>query len=225
MKQLTALVVSLLACSAFAAQQPRDTFLEEALFAGGARDQAELDRLVALYHARLDPVADVVKDQPPQIAGWLLLKHLHVSYGGTTAVLEEYDAEAWSVKEALETGRYNCLSGSMLFIIVGRQAGLNVTGELYPRHARAVLFDQGRTFRVESTSASGFDAGDWYFYEQARPGSLSPALAVFSPNGQGDEPIMFATWVSAGEPRDAEWASKVTPTPPPLVGAFSVAEP
>src|SRR5262245_7304109 len=110
MKQLTALVVSLWSCSALAAELPRDTFLEEALFAGGARDQVEMDRLVALYHARLDPIVAVVKDQPPQIAAQLLLKHLHASYGGTTAVFKQYVSNQWSVKETLETGIYNCVS-------------------------------------------------------------------------------------------------------------------
>lgn len=223
MKQLTALVVSLLSCSAFAAQQPRDAFLEEALFAGGAQDMAELDRLVALFHARIDPIVNVVKDQPPQIAAQLLLKHLHVSYGGTTAVLKEYVLHQWSVKEALETGNYNCLSASVLFIAAARQAGLNATGELYPRHARAVVFDQGVTFRVEATDATGFDAGDWFYYAQGQRGSLAPLLGVHTPTGTGDELMMLATWFSAGQVRDTQWASKVAPTPPPLVSAFSFA--
>jgi len=218
MNKLTALVVSLLSCSALAA----DSFLEEALFAAGARDQVEMDRLVALFHSKIDPIVKVVKDQPPQIAAQLLLKHLHVSYGGTTAVFARYEMNQWSVKEALETGVYNCLSASMIFVIAARQAGLKATGELYPRHARAVVFDQGRTFRVEATDATGFDAGDWYYYAQGEAGSLRPTLGVYTPKAQGDEVMMLATWHSAQQPRDTQWASKVTPTPPPLVTAFTV---
>src|SRR5450432_2916702 len=135
MHSTVTIAVALLSVSAAAA--PRgDAFLEEALFAGGAHDQRELNRLVARYHQRIDPMVEVVRDQPPAIATQLLLKHLHVSYGGTTAVLGEYVTGAFSVNEALDTGRYNCLSATTLFVLAARQAGLNVDAERYRSHVR-----------------------------------------------------------------------------------------
>lgn len=214
--------VSLLSLSAFAGTKPpRDSFLEEALFAGGARDQVELDRLVALFHARIDPMVEVIRDSPPQIAAQLLLKHLHLSYGGTTAVLKEYQLGAFSINQALDTGKYNCLSASMLFILAARQAGLEVTGEQYYDHARVVFMDDGREFQVEPTDASGWNVSEWYV--RARSSSLGNiALVVDMPMGRGNDLMMDATWAWAREPRDARWATRIAPSPPPLITAFSV---
>ena len=58
----------LIALLALTASPLPDSFLEEALFAGGARDEADLKRLVAKYHARVDPMVELVRGQSPAIA-------------------------------------------------------------------------------------------------------------------------------------------------------------
>jgi hypothetical protein len=216
----TALALTLL-LSSYA--RAADSFLEEALFAGGARDASELQRLVALYHQRIDPMVEVVKDQPKEIAAKLLLKHLHVSYGGTTAVLVQYKSDAYSINSALDTGFYNCLSSTMLFMLAARQAGLDVTGELYSDHARAIARVDGWQYQVEATSQYGFGVEKWMLSTQVdrSSGPLGVKIVVQMPLYTGSEPLLYATWAWAGEPRDARWANRLTLSPPPLISAFS----
>jgi hypothetical protein len=200
-----------------AAVPDHSSFLEEALFAGGAHDEAELTRLVALYHRRIDPIVAVVKDQPQQIAAQLLLKHLHVSYGGTEAVLKEYKSAHWSVNEALETGTYNCLSASMLYALAARQAGLEVDGEVYSDHARVLLHIDGHEYQVEATSEYGYGASDWFIRTRVDARTLALRFEIETPERRGLETLLEGAWAWAGERRDSRWASRVAvPPPPPL---------
>jgi hypothetical protein len=146
-----------------ASAQPTDPVtVEQALFAGGARDEAEMTRLRALYHARIDPIVAVVREQPPAIAAQLLLKHLHQSYGGTEAVLKAYKIDASSLKDVLADGSYNCVAATTVFLLAARDAGLDVTAELYDDHARAVLSQGGRRIQIETTSTPrSFDVAGW----------------------------------------------------------------
>jgi hypothetical protein len=74
-------------------------------------------------------------------------------------VLQEYHAhEGISAKNVVEDKKFLCLSGSILYTLLARDAKLNVKGYLVPGHAYAVL-DGDRRIRIETTTEGpeGFD--------------------------------------------------------------------
>jgi len=76
-------------------------------------------------------------------------------------VLTEYHAiEGASAKGLVQdtNRKYQCLTGSILYTLLARDANLDVKGFIVPGHAYAVL-DKGRRIRVETTSdgPEGFD--------------------------------------------------------------------
>jgi hypothetical protein len=162
-RHLVPAVLLLTLAARTASAQPTDPVtVEQALFVGGAQNEADMTRLRALYHARIDPIVAAVRDQPPAIAAQLLLKHLHQSYGGTEAVLKAYKIDASSISDPLTDGSYNCVAATTLFLLAARDAGLDVTAEMYDSHARAVLAQGGRQIKIEPTMAyQSFDIDHW----------------------------------------------------------------
>jgi hypothetical protein len=138
--------------------------LDQALLAGGARDEADLERMRALFHGRVDPIASSLQDASPKEAADHLLRRLH----GT--ILRRYVASAWTVRDVLERGDFNCLSATTLFLLAAVQAGLgpNVSGERYRDHVRPLVFAEGRFHFVEATTADGFDAPDEFIVSRGR---------------------------------------------------------
>lgn len=84
-------------------------------------------------------------------------------------VLRDYHAyDGMSAKSVIEDNKYQCLSGSILYTLISRDAKLDVKGFLVPGHAYAVM-DKGRQIRIETTAEDrdGFD------YDPAKAGIRS----------------------------------------------------
>jgi hypothetical protein len=192
---LTACLFTQVAHAEVVRAEKSDALLEETLFAGGARTAAEMARSKALYHQRIDPIVAVAEGQPAPIAAELLLRHLHMSYGGTDAVLNEYTSHQYSVVEALETGHFNCLAATTLFVLAARQAGLNVDVELYEDHIRPVLTFSGVRYQVEATSAYGFNADEVVWH--ARGSFQTGGIAFELPNKAEMGELVTAIYASA----------------------------
>ncbi len=64
-----------------------------------------------------------------------------------------------SAKDVVENHKYLCLSGSILYTLLARDAKLNVDGFLMPGHAYAVM-EKERPIRIETTS-QGPEGFDW----------------------------------------------------------------
>lgn len=90
----------------------------------------------------------------------LLLAALHAPSGPLVA----YDERATTFREVLATGRFNCVSASVLYLLAGTALGLEVEGELLPTHARARVRTEPSSSAgwkiVETTSPRGFDPAD-----------------------------------------------------------------
>lgn len=94
-------------------------------------------------------------------------------------VLTEYHAiEGGSAKGVVQekNPKYQCLTGSILYTLLARDANLDVKGYIVPGHAYAVL-DKGRRIRVETTSdgPEGFD----YNPEKTAAGSHEKERTVY----------------------------------------------
>ncbi len=136
--------------------------LTAALVASGVSDR---DRL-AQYEARFDRWAVELSregragDPRRQARRILDFLHARILQGG-------YRLDATDLREALDEGRFNCTSASVLFNCLAQRLGMAVCGLELPGHAMSrVVFAQG-SLDVETTS----------------PASLKPQAASGSPAG------------------------------------------
>ncbi len=89
----------------------------------------------------------------PAERGEYALKYLHDAY------LKTYSLNQMRVDVAMETGVFNCLSSSVLYVIFARAAGLSVTGVLTSDHAFCSVLMDGAIIDVETTNRYGFNPG------------------------------------------------------------------
>jgi hypothetical protein len=61
--------------------------------------------------------------------------------------------------EIINTGRYNCVSSAVLYVILAEAAGLNVRGVMTKDHAFATVNTGTEIIDVETTNPYGFDPG------------------------------------------------------------------
>jgi hypothetical protein len=73
--------------------------------------------------------------------------------------LKSYSLYQTRVDTLLSSGRYNCVSSAVLYMILARSAGLNVSGAMTRDHAFAVVKINGESIDVETTNPYGFDPG------------------------------------------------------------------
>ena len=134
--------------------------LEGALAVGGPRAPAELAAMVRELDATLGAIVRQVGADPssrdPAARGRSLLAALFGA-GGGRPLLQQYDADATTLYDVVTTGRFNCVSATMLYILAARRAGLDARPVLLPSHARALVVVRDRAFVVETTTANGFD--------------------------------------------------------------------
>ena len=85
---------------------------------------------------------------------------LHSEYLGTdlasTTMPDNYLEEQSQLSRIFETGEFNCISSSLLYIVAARKLGLDVDGVLLPSHAFVQIRLPGEVIEVETTSFNGF---------------------------------------------------------------------
>ena len=132
----------------------RHTLDEACLMAGGVSDaRARRD-----YRARLDRIEDEARKAVAGIEsvterGAKLLRFLHDG-----PMRKGFRAERTDLHEVLDTGEFNCVSSTALYVVLGRRLGLDARAVEVPEHMFVVLTIDGRTIDVETTVADGFDA-------------------------------------------------------------------
>lgn len=85
------------------------------------------------------------------------------------SVPDNYRAEQSQLSEIFESERFNCISSSMLYIVIARKAGLDVDGVVLPSHAFVQLnTEDGNVLEIETTSLAGFgQVHDEAFYDSS----------------------------------------------------------
>ena len=111
---------------------------------------AYLDRIEAVV-AEL-AAADLPHDAKER--GEYILSFLHQRF------LKSYAAKQTRVDEIFSSGKYNCVSSAVLYMIFGRSAGLDVGGVVTRDHAFATVKIGAEFIDVETTNRYGFDPGN-----------------------------------------------------------------
>src|SRR5678816_2308615 len=125
---------------------------DAALLASGINNDADL----ALYRARLAEViqnatAHVSRTGSPARRARRLLTELH------RVALHRYEASTDRFTDLLDTGTFNCVSASLLYLIAARQIGLEPAAAETPLHVFVVLEMGASHIDIETTSPTGFD--------------------------------------------------------------------
>jgi tetratricopeptide (TPR) repeat protein len=74
--------------------------------------------------------------------------------------LTAYSLPQTRLDTLLTTGRYNCVSSAVLYLILGTAAGLDIRGVMTKDHAFAAVRVNGEWIDVETTNPYGFDPGN-----------------------------------------------------------------
>ena len=86
--------------------------------------------------------------------GEFILEYMHKN------ILKSYSLYQSGVDTLLATGRYNCVSSAVLYMVLCTSAGLDVSGVITRDHAFALLHTGGESIDVETTNPYGFDPGN-----------------------------------------------------------------
>lgn len=161
--------------------------LDLAILASG---DARTDSAYAAIRARFD--AFVAKERPllaaekaPWQKGYRLHRDMHAHFfpapeagADATGPQAGYEADQSAITGIFATGKYNCISSALLYIILARELGIPARGVLLPTHAFAeITLPDGKRIEVETTTPTGYDwIHDEKFYKQR-------AAAWFSSRG------------------------------------------
>jgi hypothetical protein len=86
--------------------------------------------------------------------GEFILEYMHKN------ILKSYSLYQSGVDTMLSTGRYNCVSSAVLYMVLCESAGLDVSGVITRDHAFALLHLGAESVDVETTNPYGFDPGN-----------------------------------------------------------------
>ncbi|MHC1692603.1 MAG: hypothetical protein AB9828_06235 [Sphaerochaetaceae bacterium] len=74
-------------------------------------------------------------------------------------ILKTYDPQATTLKDILDTGRYNCVSSAVLYLLVLKHLGIQSMGVTTADHVFCLVPINQRKIDVETTNRYGFDPG------------------------------------------------------------------
>jgi hypothetical protein len=145
--------------------------LSLAILAGGdtrdAASYASYFQRVDRFVAEVKPMMDAAPDDWHR--GYELNRAMHrLFFTGPRTELGSYDFYQSRVAGIFKTGRYNCLSSAMLFVVLARGFGLPVRAAAVPTHVFVEMGDPGgKIIEIETTSDTGFDwVHDQRFYAE-----------------------------------------------------------
>jgi len=111
-----------------------------------ARYLAQIDQLVA------EAKIMIRKGKTVYQQGELLLAWMH-----KRVLISGYQENQSSFSTLLDTGKFNCVSSSALYGILGQKLGLDIRAIEVPDHTFSIFYDGARHVDVETTSPAGFD--------------------------------------------------------------------
>jgi hypothetical protein len=132
-------------------------------------------RLTALFEA-LRAEAGSIAD--PAARGEAILGFLH------KRTLKAYSENATTLDGILDTGRYNCVSSAVLYMLAARSLGLDAQGVRTSDHAFCTLLVGSKKIDVETTNPYGFDPGNKKEFTDSF--GKATGYAYVAPGGYGD---------------------------------------
>jgi tetratricopeptide (TPR) repeat protein len=122
---------------------------EIALWASGSGTNASFMEQIREAAAEIGPAAPA----DPLERGEYILNYMHRRF------LISYSERQTRMDQLFSTGRYNCVSSAVLYMILGASAGLDVSGVMTRDHAFVTVRAGTELIDVETTNRYGFDPG------------------------------------------------------------------
>jgi tetratricopeptide (TPR) repeat protein len=145
-----------------AAGDPR-ALLALAIFASGdRRSQGAYDSIAARVEAFVAKVRPEIEAEPKFYQkGFKLHRAMHRDFfppHKQDGDLGGYDFDQSNLTSIFADGRFNCISSSMLYIVLARHFGMKAEGVILPSHVFVQLESpEGKVIEVETTTPTGFD--------------------------------------------------------------------
>ncbi|MDR1308189.1 MAG: hypothetical protein LBK74_11525 [Treponema sp.] len=132
---------------------------EAALWASSVNAGPGAEEKAATYMERINSAAaelSAAADLPadPKERGEYVLVFLHKRF------LKSYSEYQTRVDEIFISGRYNCVSSAVLYMVLGLSAGLDIKGVMTKDHALITVNTGAESIDVETTNLYGFDPGN-----------------------------------------------------------------
>jgi len=130
---------------------------EASLWASSVNAGPGAEGKAAAYMERLEAAVVELAAELPHDAkeqGEYILGFLHQRF------LKSYAANQTRVDEIFVSGRYNCVSSAVLYMVLARSAGLDASGVVTRDHAFATVKIGAESIDVETTNRYGFDPGN-----------------------------------------------------------------
>jgi len=128
-----------------------NTLAEISLWASGDVSLSGIEKInssVTDLNAAIDP-AFSEKEKAD-----FILNYMHKN------MLKSYSLYQTRLDTLLSSGRFNCVSSAVLYIILCKSANINTSGVMTKDHAFAMVHINGQNFDVETTNPYGFDPGN-----------------------------------------------------------------
>jgi tetratricopeptide (TPR) repeat protein len=121
------------------------------LWASGDTSASSLEKVYAL--------AETIKNSPdlPETdkeRAEYILAYLHKN------IIKSYSLYQTRIDTLISTGRYNCVSSAVLYMILCQSLGINTSGVMTKDHALVMVHIDGSDIDVETTNTYGFDPGN-----------------------------------------------------------------
>ncbi|MDR1506716.1 MAG: hypothetical protein LBI67_06395 [Treponema sp.] len=120
--------------------------------AGGQNGGDASLQIIAAAAASLAAAPDFPSD--PKARAEYILVYMHKNF------LKAYSDRQTRLDELLRTGRYNCVSSAVFYMILSLSAGLDPGGVMTRDHAFVTINTGGEIIDVETTNSFGFDPGN-----------------------------------------------------------------
>jgi hypothetical protein len=143
------------------------THFAAALVASGADAQQQTQATANYDRLKTALLQSIAPHDAPRDRARALLRFLH-----HTALREGYDLRSTAIHDCLATGRFNCVSATVLFNCLAADIGLDVSALGYPNHARSMLIADSEEIEVETTSP------DWFRRQSDHPADNSDEFAT-----------------------------------------------
>ena len=129
-----------------------ENLAEISLWASGVDETASL-------FERINVMADAIKNSSDFPVGKreqaeFILEYMHKN------LLRSYVLTQTRMDTMFTTGRYNCVSSGVLYMILGKSVGLDISGVMTRDHAFVTVHIDGENIDVETTNLHGFDPGN-----------------------------------------------------------------
>ena len=130
----------------------RHLLIDALLIASGANTEPELNRFRDKFHKLTETLrrSGRLSLGGPRDKARAILETMH------TDVLSAYTSKLADIRQAFETGEYNCVTASALFLCLAERFGLRVSAEDRGGHVLTRLRGGGESFYIETTLGRWF---------------------------------------------------------------------